>query len=517
MMNRREFLKITGAASAALLPLLARDHAARAASAPKAQGARPNLLLLMVDQWRGDTLGAAGNKLVRTPNLDALARDGVLFAAAYSSTPSCTPARAGLLTGLSPWHHGMLGYNAVKEHYTFEMVEALSGAGYDAVGVGKMHYHPQRALHGFRTTLLDESGRRETPDFVSDYRQWFAKTSGGKNPDATGIGWNDYAAAPYVHPEAWHPTAWTGQTAAQLIAKAPADRPFFYKISFARPHSPYDPPARFMNLYREEEMPAPVVGDWAGRYAQAPDPIPSDTWRGDLGVAQARKSRRGYYGNITFIDEQIGLIIKTLRDRGLYENTLIILTADHGDMLGDHHLWRKTYAYEASARIPMIVRWPEALAPGAGRGRTLRQPAELRDVLPTFLDAAGIAIPKFIDGASMLGPIRGAAPAWRKAIDLEHSACYKDCPFWNALTDGEWKYIYFGGEDSEQLFDLKNDPGETRNLAAAPAHAATLAEWRGRLVAHLAERGAPYVVDGKLQKHANKLRSPFYASGYPAG
>ena len=508
-MKRREFLKST-AAGTALLPLLWGGH-----PAPARNGDKPNILLLMADQWRGDTLGAAGNKIVKTPHLDQLARDGALFNAAYSSTPSCTPARAALLTGLSPWHHGQLGYGAINEHYRFELPQALRDAGYQTFGIGKMHYHPQRALHGFNGTLLDESGRVDSPGFVSDYRQWFAKVSGGKNPDATGIGWNDYQSAVYVYPEAWHPTAWTGQTAVDWINRASESRPFFLKVSFARPHSPYDPPQRFMDMFQDEEMPAPVVGDWAARYADPGNPIPPAAWRGDLGLAQARKSRRGYYANIAFIDEQIGRIIQTLKDRGLYDNTLIVFTADHGDMLGDHHLWRKSYAYEGSACIPLIVRWPAALAPSARRGSVLPQIAELRDLLPTFLDAAGAPIPGFLDGASLLGPIRDRRAKWREFIDLEHSACYKGCPYWNALADAEWKYIYFARDGAEQLFNLKSDPSETRDLAADPAHAATLTRWRERLVQHLTERGAPYVANGKLTPHPNKLYSPYYASGYP--
>jgi arylsulfatase A-like enzyme len=110
-------------------------------------------------------------------------------------------------------------------------------------------------------------------------------------------------------------------------------------------------------MYRDEDMPAPHVGKWASKYAPKSDET-ENLWHGDLGVDVAKRSRRGYYGSVTFIDEQIGLIVKALKDRGMLDNTLIVFTADHGDMLGDHHLWRKTYAYESSTRIPMIVRWP---------------------------------------------------------------------------------------------------------------------------------------------------------------
>ncbi len=149
---------------------------------------KPHIILIMTDQHRGDCLGCAGNATIKTPNIDALARDGVLFSKAYTATPSCTPARAALLTGWAPWHHGMLGYGRVAESYGNEMPRMLRELGYHAIGIGKMHWHPQRNLHGFHETILDESGRGETPGFISDYRQWFKETTGGKNPDATGIG-----------------------------------------------------------------------------------------------------------------------------------------------------------------------------------------------------------------------------------------------------------------------------------------------------------------------------------------
>ncbi|MDD4873081.1 MAG: sulfatase-like hydrolase/transferase, partial [Kiritimatiellae bacterium] len=149
---------------------------------------KPNILFLMADQYRADCVGAEGNQAILTPNLDRIAKEGVLFRCAYSSVPSCTPARAGLLTGLSPWHHGMLGYGRVAEHYENEMPLMLSEAGYYTLGIGKMHWFPQRTLHGFHKTILDESGRSETPDFKSDYRQWFQQQAPDLNPDATGIG-----------------------------------------------------------------------------------------------------------------------------------------------------------------------------------------------------------------------------------------------------------------------------------------------------------------------------------------
>jgi arylsulfatase len=503
--TRRAFLKSTALASAAV----ALDTAT-ARSAPQDQQ-KPNILFLMADQHRADCLGCTGNRIIKTPHLDSIAADGVIFSRAYTSTPSCTPARSGILTGLSPWHHGMLGYGRVAGKYPFELPGALREAGYYLYGIGKMHWYPQRLLRGYDKILLDESGRVETPGFVSDYHLWFREQAPGQDPNATGIGWNDYRSKAYVLPERLHPTRWTGDRAVDFLEKYDRTQPFLLKVSFARPHSPYDPPQRFMDLYNEDVMPAPAVGEWAAQYAPHGEPPRPSLWHGDLGVEQAKKSRRGYYGSVTFIDEQIGRILAVLKKRGLYDNTLIVFFADHGDMLGDQNLWRKTYAYEGSANIPMLLRWPRAMGMDHQRGKTLPQPVELRDVLPTFLDAAGAPIPNHLDGKSMLELVRGNTQNWHPFIDLEHSMCYsKD--HWNALTDGKVKYIYHAFDGREQLFDLTADPHELHDLAAEPAHSAKLRQWRQRMVEHLSERGDEFVRDGKLMIRKKRL---LYSPNFP--
>ncbi len=509
-MNRRKFLKNAGlAAAAAFLP--------PACLGPRKEDAapgRPNILYLMSDQHRFDCVGCSGNGVIRTPHLDRIAREGVRFSSAWSSTPTCTPARSAILTGLSPWRHGMLGYGRVAERYPFELGRALGGAGYTAVGIGKMHWFPQKTLHGFHKTLVDESGRVETKGFVSDYRKWFRETAPGLDPDATGIGWNDYRARAYALPEELHPTVWTAQSAVDFIDGYNGRKPFMLKVSFARPHSPYDPPQRFMDAYREDDMPAPHVGDWAGRFAGHEDPPRPGLWRGDLGVAQAKASRRGYYGSVSFIDEQVGRIFTALERRGFWENTLVIFFTDHGDMLGDHHHWRKSYAYEGSAHIPMLLKWPASVRARLPRGSAVSAPVELRDVLPTFLDVAGAPRPKnldggHLDGKSLLDLVRGNGSDWRELIDLEHSVCYHADNHWNALTDGRLKYVFHARSGAEQLFDLENDPTEAHDLAKEKKH--DLAAWRDRLVGHLSERGGEFVAHGKLvSPRKNRVYSPFY-------
>jgi arylsulfatase len=495
--SRREFVGVGAAATAA-----------RGFSATRS---RPNILLLMADQHRADCIGADGNRVIRTPSLDRIARQGALFRHAYSCTPTCTPARSALLTGLGPWRHGMLGYGQVAGRYPLEMPRALREAGYQTMGIGKMHWHPQRNPHGFRRILLDESGREESVDFRSDYRSWFWSEAPGLNPDATGIGWNDYRAATYVLPERLHPTRWTGDCAVRFLESYNRPEPFFLKVSFARPHSPYDPPDRFMRMYESADLPQAEVGAWAGRYASRSDES-FDIWHGDLGADQVRRSRQGYYGSVSFVDEQVGRILEALEKRGWLDETLVIYTSDHGDMTGDHNLWRKSYAYESSARIPMLLRWPSGSAPDSMRGSSLPQPVELRDILPTLLQAAEANLDAELDGRSLLPLVRGQDAGWRAFIDLEHDVCYNPDNHWSALTDGRAKYIFHARSGEEQLFDLAQDPHERAGLSGDPGSAGRLREWRGRLVAHLEPRGEAWVKGGKLQL---RPESTLYSPNYP--
>lgn len=474
---------------------------------------RPHIIFIMTDQQRYDAMGCAGNEQIITPHLDQLAQDGYLFGNAYTSCPSSTPARAGLLTGLSPWHHGMLGYGQVAEHYKYEMPQLLRDNGYLTLGIGKMHWHPQNALHGFHATILDESGRVESPYFCSDYRKWFMTMAPGKNPDVTGLGWNDHGAKAYQLPEQLHPTEWTGETAVNTIRNYDLDQPLFLKISFARPHSPYDPPQRVLDQYAGKTMPLPATGAWSetlGEGITDPKRYPEAAFA-QFTPEYIANTRRHYYAAVTYIDEQIGRIVEALKEKGMYDNSLILFTSDHGDMIGDHHSWRKTYAYEGSAAIPMIVKLPQSETAAYPKGSTLEQPVELRDILPTFLDEAGATVPADMDGASLLSLIRDKQASWRRWIDLEHATCYSDHNYWCALTDGKLKYIWFLRTGEEQLFDLEKDPQETTDQSKNRRYARQLTALRDAMKEHLAERGDEWVKDGQLQtRKGTLLYSPHY-------
>ncbi|MEG1608086.1 MAG: arylsulfatase [Mucinivorans sp.] len=389
----------------------------------------------------------------------------------------------------------MIGYNnKIAQRYPHELPRMMNEAGYATVAVGKMHYWPQRNGHGFQKLYLDESGRVESDDFVSDYRQWFSSVAPGVNPDSTGLDWNGHDAKRYALADTLHPTHWTASVAVEQIEQYCESKPLFLKVSFARPHSPYDPPQRYIDMYTEDSIAPPWIGDWCEKYGHA-KPSPTAAF-GNFGIPHAIKSRAHYYASITFIDQEIGRVIKALKEKGLYENSVIIFTSDHGDMLGDHHHWRKTYPYEGSSHIPFIMKTPH----NKGAGTIRQECVDLRDIMPTFLSAAGINVPECVDGSSLLELVKNGKHHWREYIEMEHSACYGVIGGWVALTDGVMKYIWFYNTASEQLFDLSKDPHELQELSKNKEYTRALALWRTRMIALLTERGTEWVRNGELQK-----------------
>ena len=476
--------------------------------------AQPNVLLIMTDQQRWDTLGCYGNQVIETPNLDWLAAMGTVFTVAYTPSPSCIPARACLISGMDPWNTGILGMGRGQRQMGVNFAHTLPGelakVGYHTQGVGKMHFYPQRSLNGFHHTVLDESGRVHDPGFESDYKQWFDRNKTGDYGIVDhGVDWNSWMARPYHAPEFLHPTNWTVNESIKFLRERDPSKPFFLKTSFARPHSPYDPPSYYFDLYMGKRLPEPAVGDFAQMYDVPDDAAFPDAWRGVRSPEEIRRGRAGYYGSITHIDHQIGRLLFFLRKTGLFDNTLVIFTSDHGDMLGDHHLWRKTYAYEGSAHVPLVVRLPKSFG---GARRVVDSPVCLQDIMPTILDVAGVAVPETVDGRSMLGIMRDEQAPWRPFVHGEHSTAYAEEQEMQYLTDGKMKYIWFPRTGLEQLFDLAADPYECRDLVNRADYAGELGRWRSRLVDILAARDAGLTDGDRLvcQKDRPYLVSPMY-------
>lgn len=442
-----------------------------------------DIVLVLVDQWRGDHLGHLGHPLVHTPFTDQLAAEGWSCARAYSPSPSCIPARACLATGLSPWRCGRIGYQDGQPWpYQGTMQERLRQAGWQTVQVGKTHFHPHRLHLGFEVNDLYEASRRE-PGFVSDYHAWLAERAPTVRDTALDRDPNSWVVSPWVADEHLHPSTWIADQALARLTRRDPTRPLFLQIGMHRPHPPFDPPSRWWSRFAGVELPPPALGDWVDE----PRPVTAASWT--AGRARQRDlddARRAYLALIAHVDEQIGRLVFALRAAGRLDRTWIIVTADHGMALGDHHRLHKGTPFEGSARIPLVIRPPGG---AAGPGRVSAAPAQLTDLMPSVLAMAGLPVPEGLDGCDLTPQVRGAEAAPR-TVHIEH---HDQQHGWQALCDGRWKYVRDGVTGRELLFDLAADPGERRDLSAQGT-----ADWQARLAGVLAARGDGLVVDGRL-------------------
>lgn len=453
---------------------------------------RPNVILFTTDQHRGDHISLSGHAGIETPNVDSWINRGAYFPNAYSEIPSTTGARRILHSGRGSHACGLVGYSGAEYHEPNVLAAVLAAAGYHCINVGWRNMHPTRKLYGFHTVIPHDL--REGAD---DYMDWLRQQMGpeamerGHGSDANG-----WLGRPWHLQERLHPTVWTTDVSLEQLKKRDPTKPFFLWCSHLRPHSPYDPPQFYWDMYINRELPPVPVGDWAGKHDVPQPGLERTAWRGRLTPEQNQRCRAGYRGTISHIDYELGrmmeMLTRTIEPKAA-ANTLWIFTSDHGDMMGDHHLHRKTYAYEGSARIPFVVRYPSGLDLPAG---SFEQVVGLQDVMPSILDAAGVAAPEGMTGASVLSAIRGES--WREFFHGEHSPCYSAEEAMHYLTDGKEKYIWFPMSGAEQLFNLAQDRLELHDLAADPAWADRLGVWRERLVKILGKRGDGFSDGEKL-------------------
>lgn len=464
----------------------------------------PNVVLICTDQWRGDCLSINGHPIVRTPYLDAIATEGANFSNAYSSTPTCVPARMALMTGLTARSHRRVGYT---DGIDFDLSVTLPGeftkAGYQTQAIGKMHYYPERGRVGFNNVILHDGylnfarKRGREVDWYDDYLVWLRGQAGESAVSDyfdDGINCNSVVARPWSRSESLHPTNWVVTEATSWLYRRDPTVPFFLYLSFHRPHPPYNPPAWAFEQYLNLPDHEPPVGDWVADLEDYRTDYRPDAHVATYDQQTLNRARAGYYGNITHIDHQIARFMDVLREFGLKEDTYIVFTSDHGEMLGDHDLWRKGYPYEGSSRVPLLIS-----GPGIRGGQRVDALVELRDLMPTLLDAAHLPVPGSIDGISLFGLTQadeqGSNVELRPYLHGEHVLLGQSIQWVRA---GSWKYIWFSKNGNEQLFDLHNDPEETRNLSEDPGCRTQLLKLRASLIAELSGRPEEFVQSGQL-------------------
>jgi arylsulfatase len=458
---------------------------------------KPDILLIMPDQMRGDCLGIAGHPVVRTPHLDRLGREGATFSRAYATCPSCIPSRHSLLTGLYPSSSGVVGYAGRK--ITSPTLPGLLGEnGYRTALVGRyMHQKPSDESYGYQQEVRG-STYVSGDDYDKYLRQAAPATGGIRDLVATlGVSFNGWEAMPWPLSDEMHPTAWAVREARRVLKESATDKPLFLTASFFAPHSPLFPPKKYFDYYLKQSLPAPAHGDWVDWNGLSP--------KGDKQGHRVRlegnilqKTMAGYFGLIEHLDDQLEPLIRAFeeRSRKADHSWMIIVTSDHGEMLGDHGFFRKCEPYEGASRVPFIIAGSDDL--GFRRGLRSSALVCLEDIMPTLLSAGQIAGPKNMDGKNLLPFLRGERNEPRAWLHTEHAPCYSKAQAFQALMGERYTYIWRPEDGSEQLFDLKADPKQEHDLARVKSDSGLVTEWRGRMIQTLEDRPEKFVQGKRL-------------------
>lgn len=470
---------------------------------------KPNIVLILCDQLRADVLGCYGSTVVETPNIDRLAASGVCFDRAYSQTPVCIPARHALISGKNAFELGMLENTAKHPKPFVPLAPLIRDRGYSTSAVGKMHFIPTREHFGFDRMRLSEGVPRH---FFDDEYIQFLWNAGYKDIVEPYGPRSEKYYVPLVSklPEEVHGSTWTADQAIDVIRKN-RDRPFFLYAGFFKPHPPFDPCPPYDTMYPPDEIPEPTAME--GDKDPIDRMIPYQNGykvggTGRLTSAEVQKIRSYYYGTVTQLDKHIGRVLDALEAEGQRDNTIVILTADHGEMLGDHHGFGKRCYYEASARIPFIVSWPQRFPQGEHR----QQFAILPDIYTTLVEAVGGQVPEGITGMDLAPAAMDPEAAGRDRVIAEYGTGI-NLKF--MLRWGDMKYIYHTNGGQEELFDLAADPDEFDNTAAA--NPAVCQDCRQQLVAYYQDYGFGDALDGDSLKcyPYEEPEVPGYLNQYP--
>ncbi|HEY3720469.1 MAG TPA: choline-sulfatase [Roseiarcus sp.] len=431
---------------------------------------QPNILIVMVDQLAPAFLPAYGHKIVKTPNIDELAKAGVVFESAYCASPLCSPSRASFMSGLLPSRTRVYDNAAEFAADIPTFAHHLRRLGYRTVLSGKMHFCGPDQLHGFESRLTTDIYPADfgwTPDWdrpherPSWYHNMSSVTEAGLCVRTNQLDFDDEV---------------TFAAEREIFDKARGidPRPLLLVASLSHPHDPFAISERYWNLYRDDEidMPDPAIPprlldphSRRLRHAYAMDSEP-------VAMEQIRAARRAYYGAISYVDDNLGRLTRALRDCRLADDTIVVFLGDHGEMLGERGLWYKMSFFEGSARVPLIVR-----APGRWAPRRVTPSVSLLDVTPTLIDLAGgdsSALGETIDGRSLV-PHLGTGEGHDEAIG-EYLAEGAVAPI-VMIRRRNHKFIHSPG-DPDQLYDLKRDPGERENLAARAEEAERVDDFR---------------------------------------
>jgi arylsulfatase len=476
---------------------------------------KPNILFIMTDQHRWDCIGANGNDTIKTPNIDRLAADGANFTHFFVQAPVCVPSRASFFTGRYPHsHRNRVNYTPLDRGEVM-MQNRLRKAGYETATVGKLHYYPPTTIEAQRTGFDAVELHDAVPsldrfsDFIAWRKQHDPRASLGHRSIAKDIpdGKNPFRQA---IDEKYTETTWTGErTRFHIRRLAAGEKPFFLFSSFWKPHSPFEVPQPFDAMYDDVEIPLPKQMT-LDQIMQLPTPLRSLILRFRPSYNTDRDRLqwmyRSYYGAISHIDREVGLIMDELKAAGVADNTIVVFSSDHGDQLLEHGLMGKNCFFESSVRVPFIIRFPKRVHPA-----NYDALVESVDLLPTLFELAGLPEPYSNQGRSLAPLIStdGSGYVPREAVFSENvipeviSGNRKTFEFIKGEGVGgtrhpdakmvrtrRWKFVYYP-EGFAELYDLESDPNEMTNLASDPKHREQVYEMKDRLLHWLTTADEP--------------------------
>jgi arylsulfatase A-like enzyme len=440
----------------------------------KMSAERPHIILIMTDQQRFDTIGSWGNDHMITPNMDRLAREGISFRQAYCPGATCVASRAAIFTGMYPHTTGVYSFDHWGNHRNW--VEDLADNGYFCANIGKMHFTPRDILGGFHERVIVENPTNTTHDNGNADDDWgrFLSLNGQVRPNHrqdTDPDWmSKYQGVPWHLEEKYHSDVFIGDSAVSWIRDHKGSKPVFLEVGLTGPHEPWDPLQRHLDMYDDKTLPNRVLreGELNEKPPQHQAHLEAFAEAGGEAKIDLRRAtdddidmmRRHYYAKITTVDEQVGNVMTALEEKGWLENSLIIFCSDHGEMLGDHGLAYKWLMYDSITHIPLIIRTPGSV----GNPSITEDLVSLMDLGPTILEAAGIDVPTYLEGRSLIPYIEGQEIEARAFVVCEDN-------YQIMMRTDSHKLVYYPGQVEGELYDLNADADELWNRWADAAHA----------------------------------------------
>jgi uncharacterized sulfatase len=440
-----------------------------------AQSDRLNVLFIVSDDLN-NALGAYGHPLVKSPNIDRLARNGVRFDRAYCQFPLCNPSRASFLTGLRPDRTGVIENQTQFRANVPDAVtlpQTFRKNGYFVARVGKLYHYGV-------PTQIGTDGLDDPPSWEK-----VVNPRGRDKDDEPKIfslrpgqfgGTVSWLAADGTDEEQ---TDGIGATEAIKLLEQNRARPFFLAVGFYRPHTPYVAPRKYFEMYPTGLIQAPEVTEEDRKREPAPAYGSALREQDAMTDEQRKEAIQAYYASTTFMDAQVGRVLEALERLRLNDRTIVVFTSDHGYHLGDRGLWQKMSLWENSARVPLIIYNPRSRGTSRACGRTV----ELIDLHPTLADLCGLAPPAGLDGRSLRPLLRDQRARWDRPAYTQVTRGGVRSPqafMGRTVRTERWRFTEWGenGERGVQLYDMENDPKEQRNLAADPTHAAAVEQMR---------------------------------------